>query len=389
MPRPPTPLSALPLQRNLRTALISAGYTTIEDIITISPNDLSIELGINTLQAEDTIQQARQWLSNAPLDGPLSALSQHFQGHVQSTTAADLLSTSDLPHFSTFSSSLDALISHLSSSTDALPKQGEESDQRGSIVPGMSIEITGPPGGGKSSIALAVAMSARLSPGNFTNSIRADDQNGKGEVLLIDTEGSMTSERIFKAAQRIHGNTDTSKSFLKGLYLVRIFSQAQMVAFIYTLRDWLESHPKVNLVVIDTLSFHFRQPGLDLAARRKIMDLCKQIINHATALRRCAVIVCNQLATKLFTAENKPANFETSDRAVLMPQLGDWWTTNKTLRLVVFRGASGDELRYVYASMSGSNKNIPWAAFDINEDGLPCDIPELICQTCSQASLPS
>lgn len=80
---------------------------------------------------------------------------------------------------------MDALISHLSGSTDALPKQGEESDQRGSIVPGMSIEITGPPGGGKSSIALAVAMSARLSPGNFTNSIRADDQNGKGEVLLI------------------------------------------------------------------------------------------------------------------------------------------------------------------------------------------------------------
>jgi RAD51-like protein 2 len=30
----------------------------------------------------------------------------------------------------------------------------------------------------------------------------------------------------------------------------------------------------------------------------------------------------NQLATKLLTAENKPANFDTGDRAVLMPQLG-------------------------------------------------------------------
>lgn len=34
------------------------------------------------------------------------------------------------------------------------------------------------------------------------------------------------------------------------------------------------------------------------------------------------VIVTNQLATKLLTAENKPANFDTGDRAVLMPQLG-------------------------------------------------------------------
>ena len=34
------------------------------------------------------------------------------------------------------------------------------------------------------------------------------------------------------------------------------------------------------------------------------------------------VVVMNQLATKLLTAENKPANFDTGDRAVLMPQLG-------------------------------------------------------------------
>ncbi|KIR51009.1 RAD51-like protein 2 [Cryptococcus gattii Ru294] len=256
----------------------------------------------------------------------------------------------------------------------------------------MSIEISGPPGGGKSSIALAIAMSARHSSGNFADSVRTHDQSEKGEVLLIDTEGSMTSERLFKAAQRVHGDTKTLKSFLKGFHLVRIFSQAQMISFIYGLSDWLESHPTVNLVVIDTLSFHFRQPGLDLAARRKIMELrirCKQTINHATALRRCAVVVCNQLATKLFTAESKPASFETSDRAVLMPQLGDWWTTNKTLRLVVFRGGGGDELRYVYASMSGSNKNIPWAAFDISKDGLPCDVPELTYQSCSQAHMSS
>lgn len=49
----------------------------------------------------------------------------------------------------------------------------------------MSIEISGPPGVGKSSLALAIAMSARLSPGNLTNSVRADDQSEKGKVLLI------------------------------------------------------------------------------------------------------------------------------------------------------------------------------------------------------------
>lgn len=34
------------------------------------------------------------------------------------------------------------------------------------------------------------------------------------------------------------------------------------------------------------------------------------------------VIASTQMATKLMTNDNKPATFETGDRAVLMPQLG-------------------------------------------------------------------
>lgn len=97
----------------------------------------------------------------------------------------------------------------------------------------------------------------------------------------------MTSERLFKAAQRVHGDTsqllqasthnasvnmliswipDTLKSFLKGFHLVRIFSQAQMIAFIYSLSDWLESHPTVYCVLSVTSSCHspcrsLGQPG--------------------------------------------------------------------------------------------------------------------------------
>ena len=37
------------------------------------------------------------------------------------------------------------------------------------------------------------------------------------------------------------------------------------------------------------------------------------------------IIVTNQLATKLLTADNKPANFDTGDRAILMPQFGESW----------------------------------------------------------------
>lgn len=63
----------------------------------------------------------------------------------------------------------------------------------------MSIEISGPPGGGKSSIALAIAMSARLSSGNFADSGRPHNQSEKGEVLLI----GMQSQYYLRTFDRI------------------------------------------------------------------------------------------------------------------------------------------------------------------------------------------
>jgi hypothetical protein len=35
---------------------------------------------------------------------------------------------------------------------------------------------------------------------------------------------------------------------LRGIHLVRIPSQVQMIAFLHTLDDWVDEHPKVSLL---------------------------------------------------------------------------------------------------------------------------------------------
>lgn len=72
---------------------------------------------------------------------------------------------------------------------------------------------------------------------------------------------------------------------LEGVHFIRVPTQIQMIATLQTLDAWLEAHPQVGvkertssntqvkLVVIDTLSFHFRQPTLDLGPKKRIMDL--------------------------------------------------------------------------------------------------------------------
>jgi RAD51-like protein 2 len=78
------------------------------------------------------------------------------------------------------------------------------------------------------------------------------------------------------------------REMLRGIHLVRIPTQVQMIAFLHTLDQWVEEHPNVStpfvssyapshkqvkLVIIDTLSYHFRQPNMDMNARRRIMDM--------------------------------------------------------------------------------------------------------------------
>jgi RAD51-like protein 2 len=114
--------------------------------------------------------------------------------HFHSSTAAELLSTSSLSHFSTLSSSLDQLISHFGpdpeqSVNGSARAKGKSRLHEGSIVPGMTLELSGPPGGGKTAIALGIALSARFGKrrGGHISGDAEDVVHDEepGEVLII------------------------------------------------------------------------------------------------------------------------------------------------------------------------------------------------------------
>jgi hypothetical protein len=136
----------------------------------------------------------------------------------------------------------------------------------------------------------------------------------------------------------------------------------------------------------------------------------KQKIAKASTVYGCAVMVANQMATKMLTAENKPANFDTGDKAVLMPQMGELrkilqvarngahrchdlpgetWMPPKTIKMVLFRSGTAFGERYVgsaswmeagrlvyrpcqlfrnafVARRPGETEDRPWARFDID-----------------------
>ncbi|KAI5454779.1 hypothetical protein NCC49_003663 [Naganishia albida] len=353
------PLSSLALPRFLHSALVAAGYNSLDDLDGVHPNELARDLKITLEAASDVLRQADYRRA-----GPSSLRPRSQLPASQSQSAASLLRRdtpaarqSERPTPTAWSTGSRA-IDHLLLPPPFVPRRADDEETRGGVRQGMVLEVAAPPGVGKTSLLLRVAMSARTSP-------------QAPEVLLVDTEGGLSPPKLGRAA------TGFPAEVLDGIHLVRPLTQPEMIAFWHTLEDWLVAHPKVKLICVDTLSFFFRNPALDLGTKKRLLDMVKQKIAKASTVYSCAILIANQMATKLLTADNKPAaTFDSGDRAILMPQLGDLWVTPRTLRLSLFRSGPGTGKRYAHVqAQAGEKGERPWAAFEIDEHGLVVDVP--------------
>lgn len=221
----------------IKSALSEAGYIFLSDVNLTSPSELSAgkyaspyfisiltadckELNISVSAAEDVLQQCRNPPGMRTVDyvrrcltalGPSASIQAPINGMllsqnaiqatpiqsqaIQSSTAADLLDPTSLPRFSTLSETLDSLIEQRTYSGGERTDQDRESIPPGSgaIVPGMAVEIAGPPGIGKTSLAVGLALNARMGRrGKRRSSLRGGGETG--EVLII---GTLTSDCVY------------------------------------------------------------------------------------------------------------------------------------------------------------------------------------------------
>ena len=118
------------------------------------------------------------------------------------------------------------------------------------------------------------------------------------------------------------------------------------------------SSPQTGLLVLNSMWFAFQSPtGIPHSSRAAALDKTKDALARACASsglsvrlvvewsKRCSiadtrcphcracveqVVITTQLATKLVNADGSPANFDTGVRAVMVPQLGEPFSSVQT-----------------------------------------------------------
>lgn len=198
----------------------------------------------------------------------------------------------------------------------------------GGVACGKLTEFCGVPGIGKTQMGIQLAVNVHI-PKAFGGS--------EGECIYIDTEGSFMVERVVEMATALVKHLEavsqanegmqmtlTVEHILDHIYYFRVHDHIEQIALINTLPLFIESHPNVKLLVIDSITFHFRHDFEDMRVRTRLLNQMAGQLTSMAAKNSMAVVVINQVTTKM-----------EGNTVSLVPALGETWAHACTERITL------------------------------------------------------
>ncbi|KAL6753012.1 Rad51-like protein C [Haematococcus lacustris] len=325
------PVVSLPLTPGVRYLLLEAGFGDAADLQGYTAERLAHCTNLSLQDAAEVLLQAK----------PKASL----------LCSAEELSRvqSSLPRIITFCAGLDRLLG-------------------GGVACGNVTEFCGVPGVGKTQLGMQLAVDVQI-PAAFGGS--------GGTAVYVDTEGSFMVERVrdiagaavrhVSATARSAARTRppgqaqqlaqeasgfTLETVLSGIMHFRIHDITEQLALVISLEAFLCQHPKVRLVVLDSVTFHFRQDFRDMGARARALSGMAQDCMRLAERHSVAVVFINQVSTRLELNEAK-----------LVPALGESWGHAASTRVILYwQGA--DRFAFLHKSSSQAAASVQYVVTD-------------------------
>ncbi|KAK4352958.1 hypothetical protein RND71_028476 [Anisodus tanguticus] len=316
-------VSSLPISASQRAKLISAGYTTLSSLFSVSHSDIARDLEISENEALEILRVASQRRGSERSDGTSSIVN-------GAQSAWEMLNDEEsLGRITTSCSELDDILG-------------------GGISCKEVTEIGGVPGIGKTQLGIQLAVNVQ---------IPMDYGGLQGKAIYIDTEGSFMVERVLQIAEACfedmrgyHGFLKRDlqtcqlnmqpKDFLENIIYFRVCSYTEQIAVVNYLEKFISEHKDVKVVIIDSITFHFRQDFDDMALRTRLLGGMALKLMKLAKKFTLAVVLLNQVTTKY-----------TEGQYQLTLALGDSWSHSCTNRVILYW--NGNE-RYAYIDKSPS-----------------------------------
>jgi len=281
--------------KELLDKLESAGFSTIESLSWLTPEELSEKIGIDFEIAKTIITEAVSNIEQKPI------------------SAADLLLKEEKRlKITTGSTELDNLLG-------------------GGIFTGEITEVSGEFASGKTQLCFQLSINVQLPP----------EQGGlEGGVYYIDTEGTFSSTRIVQMAQ---SNGLDPKKFLSNIAVTRTYNSDHLTFLIMNVEQIIKER-NIKLFIIDSIASHFRA---EYVGEDKLVSRQQAIMRLAETMKQLlerfdlAIVVTNQVIATM-----DDSLFDKSPH----PALGFAWAHRPHQRILLRKGRDQARIARMYDS---------------------------------------
>ncbi|KAG5450392.1 DNA repair protein rad51c, partial [Clonorchis sinensis] len=333
-------LVSLPLSTSVLQRLTQSGYYTVGEVSGATPEKLASTCGIDLDAARDALHVVHRYQDLADFEE--SGISSFLR---DVPTAYELLNAFASPQSTTVIP--DFIVSMCRSFDEMLG---------GGFPTGRLTELCGEPGVGKTQFCIQTCLTVQL-PRWFGGL--------EGEAVFIDSEGNFVPRRAKQMAEslvthcRRHVELDVDDepateelrnhycpnvdSLLSGIHYIRVTDHLQLLATCKRLQQFCEQHPKVRLVVVDSIALPFRYDFDDIPQRNRLLACVAQQLLSVATNYKAVVILTNQITTRIETRvksdENPPGSDYTSSTGRLVPALGESWGHICAVRIFLTRSS--------------------------------------------------
>ncbi|KAH3767649.1 Rad51 DNA recombinase 3 [Pelomyxa schiedti] len=297
-------MHAINIPPTVRQKLLSAGITSPAEVLSMSGCvDLAHEAGI-------TVEEARAVIK--AIKGPEGPASQIQAQSTQSSLGK---------------TALEILTQEMSSCCITTRSEGIDAMLHGGVPLGKITEFCGIPGVGKTQMGMQLAITVQI-PKLYGGL--------EGECVYLDTEGSFSVDRIKEMASALIAELSslpdksavpTLDKILSSIYLFRVNDCIQQIAMTHILPSFLQEHPNVRLIVVDSVSFHWRNDFQDMALRTRLLVAMAQSFLQLATKYNLAVVFTSQVTTRIYGKNKTPS---------LVAALGESWAHMSTNRIDLF-----------------------------------------------------
>eukprot|EP01126_Amoeba_proteus_P065863 TRINITY_DN9431_c0_g1_i2.p1 TRINITY_DN9431_c0_g1~~TRINITY_DN9431_c0_g1_i2.p1 ORF type:complete len:187 (-),score=41.77 TRINITY_DN9431_c0_g1_i2:236-796(-) len=147
----------------------------------------------------------------------------------------------------------------------------------------------------------------------------------------------------------------TTAEILDNIHYFRVHDYVEQLALVNILPQFLRENPKIVMIIVDSVSFHFRQDFPDMALRARLLQGMGSKFMEIANNFEIDVVFMNQVTTKFL-----------GQQETLVPALGQAWSHVSTNRVMLY-WEDGRRYAHLMKSPSRESKSVP---FDITPDGI-------------------